>query len=999
MNNKLLIFSLSILYAIASLAQPITGITYSVGEGLPQSQVFAMAQDAKGYMWFGTQGGGLGRFDGKSFKTFLPSEYVSAIAIETNKTLWVGTKKGAFRWQGSKFESVQITDNQAHHFTTFAKSASGTLWIGSERGLWTFDEKSQKIQKRTLQQELDRAYIQSFFNDEKGTWIATSRGVFLLDKDDKIQSIALSKGIPFQSICKDANGFYWLISYNQGVFILKNNDLQIEKIIQHPDFDRALCSFATVDGKVWIGTESKGIMQLSVKDTLWKNLNESDNLPSNHIRQIFQDSWNNIWIGTSGGGVTKLLAQNFTHFNTKNGLANDRIYALSEGKNGTIWCAVGNNGVMNYNGSSFQKPIRDSLLSNIKSKSLATDNAGRLWIGSEGDGILLIDSTQNRKFTTTEGLASNFIKSIVIDKNNHIWAATQSDGIIHLYQKSVNNFFIENIKASLPDLFISTLKLDNENRLWFASKNGIVGYLINGKIGKVYAAENGIPNVAIRCIAFDNQGFIYLGTAGEGIFIANLRVPDLKFSLLKSTQYYAKNIYLLQFDKQNALWVGSENGVEKLTLDALGNANNVQHYGKNEGFLGIETCQNAALCDQNGNLWFGTLNGLTRHFPNSGAQKSSVPKVHFVSVNLFYQALENTKYANFALLSGGIKEGLTLPYHQNHLSFDFKGIHLNSDAPMQYRWMLKGAETQWSPLSVQESVNYANLLPGDYVFMVQATIDGVNFSEPISAPFSVAKPFWQMLWFRILALSIIALCIYFLIKYRENKIRAKELILREQLEIKNKLLTLEQKALQLQMNPHFIFNVLSGIQGLIVNQKTEEARQQISNFALLMRNILSNSRKQLITLKEEIETLEGYLQIELQNQKSDFDYQINITQHINSEEVKLPPMLLQPFVENAVIHGIARLERRGKIEINFDLQGEILYCSISDNGIGRIKSTELKGLSPKKHQSAAIDITTERLKAMAISETQPTLQISDILNADDTVEGTKVEAWIGVEVF
>jgi two-component system, LytTR family, sensor histidine kinase LytS len=217
--------------------------------------------------------------------------------------------------------------------------------------------------------------------------------------------------------------------------------------------------------------------------------------------------------------------------------------------------------------------------------------------------------------------------------------------------------------------------------------------------------------------------------------------------------------------------------------------------------------------------------------------------------------------------------------------------------------------------------------------------------------------------------------------------------------MKNHLLTLEQKALQLQMNPHFIFNVLTGIQSLVVNQKNEEARQQISNFAQLMRSILSNSRKPLISLKEEIETLEGYLQIEKQSQKADFDYAVHIAQNIDIEEIKLPPMLLQPFVENALIHGISRLEHKGKIGIAFDLQGEILHCSITDNGIGREKSAELKRLSLKKHQSAAIDITTERLKALTNTEGVEPLTISDILDANGKVGGTKVVVLIGVEVF
>ncbi|MBL7814356.1 MAG: histidine kinase [Saprospiraceae bacterium] len=995
------------LFTLKLMAQPLASINYSVRDGLPQSQVYAGFQDARGYLWFGTQGGGLGRFDGKAFQTFLPSFYISAIAEDADKTLWVGTTKGAFRKRNLDFEAVQTADNQSHNFRAFAQTKNGALLIGSEKGVWIWQEKVQKIQKLNLHNDLDKTAVYALFSDEKGVWIASNKGAFCYQNDGKLMVLPQFLGFSMQAINKDKSGNYWFVTYDKGIFVLRGSDLKTVKTIVHPDFDHATCCFVANDGKIWIGTDNKGVMQLNEKESIWKKWSETENLPNNNIRQIFQDSWHNTWICTSGGGVSRLLEQNFTHFNTQNGLLNDRIYALCEGKDNTLWCAVGNSGVMSYDGIGFHKPLTDSLLSILHVRTMAVDNNGRIWLGTEGDGIVLMDSFQNQKLTTAQGLSSNHIKSLVIDKNNHAWAATMYDGIVHIVPNDDGGFSIENIKEGIPDFLISTLKVDAANRVWFGTRSGLLGYVSNRKVAKVFRKTNGVPSADIRSIAFDNQGFIYIGTAGEGIFSAPLNQANLVFSPIKTVRFYAKNIYLLQFDKQNNLWAGSEHGVEKFIFDKQKNVSDVLHFGKNEGFVGIETCHNAVLCDATGTLWFGTLNGLTKHFPSNDAQKTGVPKLHFEQITLSYQPLQQTPFAAFASSSGGIKQGLVLPYYQNNVGFNFKSVHLNSDGVMQYRWMLKGAETEWSPLSTQEAVNYAQLTSGDYVFMVQATMDGVTFSEPISAPFRIAKPFWQMLWFRILAVVLLALSIYFVVKYRENKIRAKENALREQLEMKNNLLTLEQKALQLQMNPHFIFNVLTGVQSLIVNQKTDEAREQISNFAQLMRNILSNSRKPLISLKEEIETLDGYLHIEQQSQKADFGYHIEVVQNIDIEEVKLPPMLLQPFVENALIHGISRLTRKGRIHISFDLQGETLHCCITDNGIGREKSAELKGLSPKKHQSAAIAITTERLKFITHTvQGTPSgegvlepLKISDILDADGHVGGTKVEVWIGVEVF
>jgi hypothetical protein len=458
-------------------------------------------------------------------------------------------------------------------------------------------------------------------------------------------------------------------------------------------------------------------------------------------------------------------------------------------------------------------------------------------------------------------------------------------------------------------------------------------------------------------------------------------------------------VYLLLFDKQQNLWSGCENGIDKFFFDEQKNVTGNDHFGKNEGFLGIETCQNAAICDQNGHLWFGTLNGLTEHFPNVSSQKTSTPMVHFEKISLFYQPLQTTTFANFLLPTGGLADGLCLPHHQNNLGFDFKGIHLNSDLPMQYRWMLKGAETQWSPVTTQSAVNYAKLSPGDYVFAVQATIDGVHFSPSVEAPFSIEKPFWERWWFRILALALVAFSVWLVVKQREKKIKAEAEAIRSQLEMKNKMLELEQKALQLQMNPHFIFNALNSIQSLVSEKSFQEARAEINNFAQLMRSILSNSRKPFISLQEEINTLDRYLKMEQLCQKNTFTYHLHTSQNIDKEELMLPSMLLQPFVENAIIHGIAHLPHDGNIIVSFDLQQDILYCVISDNGVGRTRAAELQGAQRKGHQSTALAVTTERLAAMSKDKSKPTLLISDVLDKNEKVCGTKVEVFVAVEVL
>jgi sensor histidine kinase YesM len=197
-----------------------------------------------------------------------------------------------------------------------------------------------------------------------------------------------------------------------------------------------------------------------------------------------------------------------------------------------------------------------------------------------------------------------------------------------------------------------------------------------------------------------------------------------------------------------------------------------------------------------------------------------------------------------------------------------------------------------------------------------------------------------------------------------GRIRNEESRRREQLEMQNRLLQLEQKALQLQMNPHFIFNALNSIQSLIATRDYEVARQEINRFAKLMRSTLNNSRKTGITLQEEIETLEQYLSVEQFCQQNPFTFAIHVGEQVDPETLDIPPMLLQPFVENAVVHGVSHLAYPGRIELFFDLAGDLLVCRITDNGPGREKAALLREAKKPGHQSMALAVTQERLAAL-----------------------------------
>jgi LytS/YehU family sensor histidine kinase len=306
---------------------------------------------------------------------------------------------------------------------------------------------------------------------------------------------------------------------------------------------------------------------------------------------------------------------------------------------------------------------------------------------------------------------------------------------------------------------------------------------------------------------------------------------------------------------------------------------------------------------------------------------------------------------------------------------------------------LKGFDKEWSPVSVQHSFTYPNLNPGKYTFMVKAcNEDGVWNHQPIELQFSILPPFWLRWWFIIIVIITIGGIVFAVFKWRVNLIKSKAAEEQKKTQMEKDILELEQKALRLQMNPHFIFNALNSIQSQIGTDNEQAARYYLAKFSRLMRQILDNSRQATITLEEEINTLENYLLIEKFCNGDRFDYNISVDPNLEKDYIKIPPMLLQPFIENAIKHGLKYSnEKRGMIEVTFSEKNNLLECSVTDNGIGRVKAEELnKNSKETYHKSTALLVTQERLDLLKEDKNIRSLEIIDLYDENENALGTKV---------
>lgn len=987
---KMRLFLLSLLIlsnlAMCSLdAQPFSFRNYSLSEGLPQSQVLCARTDSRGYLWVGTAEGGLCRFDGKTFEIFttsdgLPSNSIRAIYQSGNYELVIGTNRGLCTFDGHHFSLVKGATPYVNSLYQFN---DGKILVGANEGLFVLENERDTILKYTSN---DLGNVLSTYSDSSATWIGSAKGLWKISTPgSQPEFIAKMIGQGVYAIAPSVKNKLWIGSWNVGVILYDVIQKQIDTIfrsslVQLPQ------TFLNTDSYLWIGTQNNGIVLLNKSDSTFIQLSEKEGLPHHNVKAITQDANGQIWIATSGGGIAKCVKQNFRQFTRSDGLNANRVYAtLVSGDK--VWIASGLGMVQLLDNDGITSFRLDSLINGVKCKTLAQDQSGRLWIGTEGKGLIVKENNGFRQISTQNGLPDDWIQKVVVDNKGNVWAGTYTNGLASI-RFDTSGYTIYN--HDLPFRRISALFNDKNDRIWVGSANGKIVCFKDDKIIYESNSNSNLSSSTIRSFSIDHHNRLWIGTE-NGLYYGWIDRDSISFQKFNSHhQLNSQNIYLLQLDLEGNIWVGTEKGVDKITFAKNGDIQAVNFYGKNEGFAGIETCHDAASIDSTGTIWFGTMNGLIRYLPGEEERKQTPPQLHFENVSLFYKPIKETAYAKFASTAWGILPGLTLLHKDNHLSFNFRAIDLNHPDNIVYRWKLEGADAEWSPATEQNGVSYASLSPGTYTLHVQAASSDLKWSEPIAATFTIQSPFWQQPLFLIISALAMLATVLLIFYIWSRSLKRKESARRQQLELENKLLLLEQKALQLQMNPHFIFNALTSIKSLVAKEELASAQEEINAFAQLMRSVLNNSRRQNISLSEEISTLDKYLHLEQFCHQNKFDYVISIDANIDPEEIEIPPMLIQPFVENAVVHGVGNLQHGGKIKIIFEKENEVLVCTITDNGLGRERAARLREEKKPGHQSVAVEVTKERLEAMRNGNSYVPLSLEDIVNDANEIKGTQV---------
>lgn len=920
-------------------AQNYSFISYSTSQGLPQSQVTSIVQDEEGYLWVGTLGG-LARFNGQDFITYssetgLLNNRISFLTF-IDGDLWIGHEGGITSYTKSNFHKLKFKGEDNSYIVKSIIKFRGRIIVATNGG-GVFDiEKNQLRQLKTLGQSF--SHIRDLLVVQNRLYLATKNGVVFTDNLKTFTKIPELRDYNSSGIRKWGNQLI-ITTFEKGMFIYKFKNKKINQIALR---DKSLV-FENVmvdsQNRCWINTES-GILLMDSKYNL-KRIDESNGLPIGVISSIYEDYDKNIWFGTLGKGLLRFPSESFVSYTKLNGLSSDLVININQDKEGELWFGTFDKGIMKMT-----KKGKLSFLEfpNNRVWSSVFQVDGFDWFGTD-DGLVQLSAQNKVKiFKVADGIPGEAVTAFY-KINAHQMYIGGSEGIsLYKNKKIIKVKDVDNQEVGVVRDFSY-----NNNQLILGSSKGL---FVRSKKGFQRIKTMQKP---ISCIEKDDKNNLWVGTE-EGLFIyANKKITQLFFSSIPSSNL----ITFLNFRK-GKMYVGTNNGLYVISSYQKEKPLSISHFGIGEGLVDVETNLNSGFFDNTGVFWFGTSSGLVKYTQEKQKYSRTIPQIKLKSILLNYSQFDYSKYSK-KIDKKGFPIDLVLPYSKNNLTFEIDGISLVNHSDLSYQFWLEGLEEHWSPISKNTIVSFTGLGANHYTLHARSVSGKGVYSKEIKISFIIRPAFYKTWWFISLITSSIIFVAYQFFRFRIK--RELEKSHNEMVEYKSKLMSLEQKSLNASMNRHFIFNSLNSIQYFINSQDRLSANRYLTNFAKLIRKNLDATTQEgnMITLTQELEGLELYLSLESMRFKDRFTYEVNC-KNIDTDSVIIPAMLLQPFIENCIVHGILPNEDKlGKITIDIKVENNILIIQIDDNGIGIKNSFQSKHGIEGDHRSQGMEITTKRI--------------------------------------
>lgn len=771
----------SVLFFVLSLTlngQVVNFIQYGVEHGLPQSQVNTVTQDNNGNLWVGTVSG-LASWNGIEFKRYgladsLAEEWITSSFKASNGDLFFG------HWGGSitrydavtkQFESIHIEKfNSYQEVSDFEEDTTHHKIIFSTKGsgLFVYDTDSQKVQRYEISTEVDGSrLVTCLHRGENGNlWVGTeNEGIFILKLTDLYD-------INKETIPRRLNKSNGLSNNQIRDITLFNNETWI----------------ATRAGINYVNTESLNQAISGKANATIQLLDSESSLSTNNIANLTKDGHGNLWIGTMDRGAIKCVNDNnaykFHQYSIEQGLSFYNVKCLFVDREKTVWIGT-DVGLNQYISDYFTLYDQTLGISSNVIWSITPDNKGNIWLGTNNGVSQLInaDNINNDSLSVgkykIKGLSDVPVMSVYYDKNGTVWMAT-ANGL--LFKRTLNgNYEKINIEAHVHDIIYSICEDDEDNiwlgtrsgaakinktthkmslyteedglggnniykiikgadgTMWFAVLGGKLSSYKNGEF-RIYDAKDGLKHQLVLSLASDQLGNIWLGCYTGGLY----KYDGKMFTNYNKTHgMKSETPYSIIADLNDDIWFGTTYGVEKFDQKRQV----FEHYGKTEGFLGVQVNPNASCIDAKGNIWFGTILGAVKYNPNVHYKNSVKPVVTLD--NLFI----NQELSEFPFDNEFSSE-------RNNLTFNFTGIALNMPGKLEYQYRLIGHKKEdWVSTPVRNAP-FTNLKAKKYTFQVKAVNADRTESDPVSYVFNVEVPFYQSYWFYFMQILAIGIMLY-----------------------------------------------------------------------------------------------------------------------------------------------------------------------------------------------------------------------------------------------
>ena len=993
---------------------------------LSSNIVTSIEQDKNGMMWLGTKLG-LNSYDSYSFEEYNQIDGIINATITdiraVGDTLFIGTEKGLTIYDVknkqvtnyfSEIDSLVIKNNYIYYISQPIDNKLVICTKGST-SVYNLKTKSFYIPKiNNYLPDYEVRYIE--YIPTNNSWlVATSKGLVIYKDDnqalrhfysiDDIENTLPDNSLRCMHKINDekifigtSNGICEYNALNNNIKRINLNDLTAS---QSPRLDVSnIISFS--DDELLISTYTNGLYLFNYKENTATHISKFDKryaISENYIFDIYKDNLGSIWVATFTG--LNRFENNFAKFSTVNIYENGSLlsinYFLDLQYDDNILIGT-ESGIKVFN-------TRDESIVDFKTffnskenyfeslyvYSFFLDDDNRIWVGTRNSGLYIYDIEKDKVIDVSEEydiprLKHAVVRESVLDEYDNMWIATNM-GLCRVNLKTKKHLFYnadkKNINAIPNDDIFDLLLTDS--LIYITTGDGLSTYHYDKDSFVTYHLSDSltrgdvVKNYGFFDIVEGEDGRYYIGSYSNGMLAFS---PDTKeFKTSRRSDNIGRMVYAIIPDNNGFLWASTSKGIMKYSLATK----EITNYDVNDGLQGSEFTPNAFLRSKDGFIFFGGFNGFNYFRPADIKLETRIPEV------VVTKMITNTG-KKYRYLQDG--DTVHLSHKNNSFEIEFATLNLFRKNQVIYSYILDNYDKEWSYNEANHRyIEYSKLRPGTYVFKLNAANEVNIWNEnPIELTI-IIHPAWYQRWiFKIFVLLVLLLSVLIIIQQRAKIIYQRREQKRLVAELETQMLQLKQKTLQLQMNPHVIFNTLNSIQQYILNHDVDNAVTYLSSFSKLMRRILNNSNERYISLSDEVEAVDLYLQLESMRLGNRFKYQINIDEDIDVQNTEIAPLIIQPFVENAIIHGLIPKKNDCFLSVKFSkISEDKILCVVEDNGVGRKFSEKMKQEKGSSHKSYGMSVTRRRLETLTkISNDDFSIEVVDLYDDNANAIGTRV---------